>query len=104
MSKTNRFINTWGWILVALFAYCLSMYASLLTSETLQAPVLHFFTIMGLWYLTAGVGLLMRKTWGYYLFKALLYLLLIGFPIGTFISYKSLRFMRENSIKNKFNT
>jgi hypothetical protein len=58
--------------------------------------------IIATWYLITGVGILIKKKWGYYLFKFFLYVLLVSFPIGTIISYLSLQYMKRNDIKKFF--
>lgn len=50
-----------------------------------------------------GLGLTLRKIWGYYLFVVFLYLSYPGFPIGTLIAYKGLKYIKENDIKSFFN-
>jgi uncharacterized membrane protein YfcA len=57
---------------------------------------------MTIWYLITGVGVLTRRKWGYYLFKIFLYVLLLAFPIGTLIGYKSLKYIKRNNIKRLF--
>jgi len=52
--------------------------------------------------MATGLGVLYRTRWGYYLFKLFLYLLLLGFPIGTFISYKALSYMKRHRIETHF--
>jgi hypothetical protein len=57
---------------------------------------------MGSWYLTTGVGILLRRKWGYFFFKSFLFFLLLGFPIVTFFAYKSLKYIKRNNIKTLF--
>jgi hypothetical protein len=47
-----------------------------------------------------GAGLITLKKWGYNLFKILLYVQLLAFPIGTIISYKVLLYMKKNNIRS----
>jgi hypothetical protein len=61
-----------------------------------------FFVLTSGWYLTTGIGILLRRKWGYFLFKFFLYIFLLGFPIGTFIAYKSLKYIKRNDIKTLF--
>jgi hypothetical protein len=58
---------------------------------------------MGSWYLTTGVGILLRRKWGYFFFKSFLFFLLLGFPIVTFFAYKSLKYIKRNNIKTLLN-
>ena len=52
--------------------------------------------------LFTGVGVLLRKRWGYYLLKALLYVILLGFPIGTLVSWLALRYIRNQQLREQF--
>jgi hypothetical protein len=61
-----------------------------------------FVAVVGGWRLTAGVGVLLRSKWGYFIFKSFLYLSLLCFPISTFIAYKSLKYTKRNDIKTLF--
>ena len=54
------------------------------------------------WYLLMGLGILQQKIWGYYMLKVYLYLLAVGFPIGTYIGLKSLKYLKERNIKDFF--
>jgi hypothetical protein len=101
--KADRFLNIYGWVLIGFSAGGLfSLYA--IWSESAPASLGYFGITITLWYFVTGIGILTRKLWGYYLLKSFLYVLLLSFPIGTFISYKSLKFMKKNSIKKEFIT
>jgi len=65
---------------------------------------LHIYFVVGslLFYFTVGLGIVLLTRWGYVLFKGFLYLLLLGFPIGTFVSYKTLSYMKRHNIKQYF--
>ena len=102
--KTERFLNIYGWALIGLFVGCLYTLYAISTIESSPAFMGYFGTAITLWYFVTGIGILKRKIWGYYLLKSFLYLLLLSFPIGTFISYKSLKFMKKNSIRKEFST
>lgn len=54
--------------------------------------------------LVGSIGLFFRLATGYYLLKAYLYLLVLGFPLGTVLAYASLRFIRKNNVKKEFRT
>jgi len=105
MSKKDRFLKTYGISLIFLGA-CGFYPLVLLYSIEDRPPDIHafviFFVLMGGWYLTAGVGILLRSKWGYFFFKSFLYFLLLGFPIGTFIAYASLKYIKRNHIKTLF--
>jgi len=62
----------------------------------------YFWVASTVFYLLTGVGVLYLTKWGYFLFKVFLFLLFLGFPIGTFISYKTLSYMKCHQIKRHF--
>jgi hypothetical protein len=104
MMKTDRFLNIYGWVLIGFSAGGLYSLYCLWSTESPSADMGYFGITITLWYLVTGIGILKRKVWGYYLLKSFLYVLLLGIPFFTFISYKSLKFMKENSIKKEFST
>jgi hypothetical protein len=68
--------------------------------ETKYLPVVWTFVgSVSLFHLLLGMGVLFRKKWGFTIFKGYLYLLYIGFPIGTYIGYKTLKYIDENRIE-----
>jgi len=97
-----RFLRIYAFVLVALAV--LGLWVLHIASRSGRLSSLHDYCVMGVlvYYLVTAVGLLRRNIWGYYLFKFFLYLLIISFPIGTFIAYKSLRYMRESDVKSLF--
>jgi hypothetical protein len=102
MQKGTRFIKYYGLALFILFIGCLyTIYISLYIEDY---PKEHYYFVipMSAWYLLTAIGLLIRKQWGYYLFKFFLYVLFLAFPIGTIVSYKSLTYIKRNDIKDLF--
>lgn len=67
-------------------------------------PQLYFWAASVAFYLVLGVGVLLRARWAYWLLKGFLYLLLLGFPIGTWISFKLLAYMKRSDLKQYFGT
>jgi hypothetical protein len=55
-----------------------------------------------IFYFLTGVGVVLQRKWGYWLLKATLFMLMLGFPIGTYISYKTLSYMKKHQIKRHF--
>ena len=102
--KTDRFLNICGWVFIGISVACLYTLYAILTIESAPASMGYFATAIIVLYFLTGIGILKRKVWGYYLLKFFLYVLLLSFPIGTFISYKSLKFMKKNSIRKEFST
>jgi len=102
VTKGNRFLNIYGWTLIAFFCGCLYILWITFEIENDSVSLDYFGITISLWYLATGIGILARQNWGYYLFKLFLYVLLICFPIGTIVSYMSLKYMKANNIKSLF--
>lgn len=58
-----------------------------------------FLIILALWNLITGIGILTKKKFGFQVFKIYLYILYIGFPIGTIISKKLFEYIKENNVE-----
>jgi hypothetical protein len=106
MPKGERFLKTYGIVLICFSIFGSYPLVSLYFMEDRSDIAVHkfvtFFVLTGVWYLATGIGILLRSKWGYFLFKFFLYILLLGFPIGTFIAYKSLKYIKRNDIKTLF--
>jgi len=105
MMKNDRlFIKIYGYIFMALGLG--SLFVTCIASDIENRPLLDSYNYFGMcisfWYFITGIGLLAMRRWGYYLFVFFLYLMLFGFPIGTFIAYKSLKYIKKNKIKAYF--
>ncbi len=107
MPKGERFLKTYG-ILLICFSICgifplLSLYFMKDRPPDIDVnEFVTFFVLIGGWYLITGIAILLRRKWGYFFFKFFLYILLLGFPLGTFIAYKSLKYLKRYDIKALF--
>ena len=97
-----RFIKIFGHILIVVSV--VSFFYSIYAFYYFKLSQFHiiFAIVVSTWYLVTGIGILSLKKWGYYFFKFFLYFLLVSFPIGTIISYLCLKYMRNNNIKDLF--
>lgn len=77
-------------ILMHLFSLKNDSHATNFTSFTVAVSLFHFII---------GLGVILKKKWGYYCFRVYLYLLSIGFPIGTFIGLRTLKYIDKNNVK-----
>jgi hypothetical protein len=62
-----------------------------------------FVIFSALFHFLLGIGILLKKNWGFVFFKAYLKLLFLAFPIGTYISKKTFEYMDEYNTKKYFN-
>ncbi len=96
------FLKIYGYslILLALLSYLCT--ANVSYYITFSYFLFYGGIVISTWYLVTGIGILVKGKWGYYLFKVFLYVLLVSFPIGTLISYFSLKYIKKNNIKDLF--
>lgn len=73
-----------------------------LTNPEVDSSFKYFVTIVSIFHLSVGLGILLQKIWGYYLMKLYLFILLLGVPIGTYLALKALLYLKENEIKMFF--
>ena len=97
-----RFIKACGYIFISLSAGCLYTIYCIYSMGKVSIDTYYFGIGVSLFYLVSGIGILMRKKWGYYILKLFLFLFIINFPIGTIIAYKSLSYMKKKNIKQFF--
>ncbi len=95
-------IQTFGISLLFIGAAGVFIYFLMHNSPNFVSPFKVFFICMVAWHLLTGVGIIIRKIWGFYLLKFYLYILMLGFPIGTKTAKKMFKYMEENQIKDLF--
>jgi hypothetical protein len=97
-------INIFGLIISTIGIVGLAMAPAIFVGNGFSQPIwfIVFSSLQVLLFLIGGVGIVMRKSWTYYIMKMILYWLLIAFPVGTLISVKMLRYVKKNNIKDFF--
>ena len=63
-----------------------------------------FLLSLSILHVLIGVGVIFKKIWGFYFLKGYLVLLYIAFPIGTYIAFKSLKYINKYNIAEYFRT
>jgi hypothetical protein len=61
-----------------------------------------FGAFQAILFFIAGIGIVTRRYWGYYLLKLTLYVFVLWFPVFTFAALKGLKYVKENNIKDYF--
>jgi len=102
VDRKIRPIKIFGYVLIGLSVISPLFFYWVSLQEKLAPVHIYFVIFVAIWDLVTGLGVIKLTRWGYYLFKFFLYLLLISFPIGTIISYKTFSYMKKNNIKNYF--
>jgi len=97
---------------INLFAYLYFMGFGLialaipLTAKSSQSDVDYFYIfcyIFSFIHFLIGYGILVRKKWGFYLFKYYLsYFLRLGYPIGSVIAKNMLDYIDKNNVEDLF--
>jgi hypothetical protein len=101
MANPERFVKCWGYALLVCAALCLYLLWLLPTPPFPFADRAFGAAITAL-YLILGVGWWRRARWAYRGLAFLLYVSFVAFPIGTAISYFSLRYMRRHHVADLF--
>ena len=86
-----------GYVLLSLSIISLTFFY-VLSRQNKDIPWLYVISGNALLFMT-GLGIISLKKWGYYLLKIFLYVIVLAFPIGTFISYKVLTYIKINDVK-----
>ncbi len=97
--KKFKPIKTFGVILTAAGMFGISLLLSELNASTLNMPAIYFLLIMSIWHIVSGIGILLRKRWGFHLMKLYLYFMYLGIPIGTLLSKRIFAYINENDIE-----
>ncbi|MCP3876647.1 MAG: hypothetical protein GY699_26360 [Desulfobacteraceae bacterium] len=94
---------------VIIFGYCLVLMSFIIllvhsSSErtSFKMEFRSFAISVSLFHFVIGLGVLLKKKWGYYCFRLYLYLISVGFPIGTFIGLKMLKYIDKHDVKKFF--
>ncbi len=95
---------------VMIFGYCLILMSIIILLAHFSSPerasfhmeFRYFAIAISSFHFFIGFGVILRKKWGYYFFRFYLYLLSIGFPIGTFIGIKMLKYIDQHDVKRFF--
>lgn len=66
--------------------------------EIYRAAIVFIFIMSG-WHCATGIGIIIRKRWGFVLLKFYLHGLLYAIPIGTIISKRMFKYIDENDIE-----
>jgi hypothetical protein len=100
MNNKLKPIKMFGYVLIGA-SISVVLFTSWLVHQGLS-PLFYFTAVVTTWYFLTGIGIIKLTKWGYYLFKFFLVTLFVAFPIGTFISYVTLSYMKKNDIKKYF--
>ena len=58
-----------------------------------------FIGSVSFFHLLLGIGIFLRKKWVFSIFKAYLHFLYLGFPVGTYLAHKTLKYIDEHNIE-----
>ena len=80
----------------------LIMFYGLVNDSNYDSSFSYFIAFMVVVHFFVGLGIVLRKSWGMDLFKCYLYILFLGFPIGTYIAIKTLKYIKNNNADKYF--
>jgi len=95
-------INLFAKILIWASAIGLYFIYLVLTDPSFDSDFVVFLVVMVVSHTIIGVGLLLRKRWGFFLFKGYLFVLYAGIPIGTYIAIRTLKYIRSHKLERYF--
>lgn len=106
MNKNDTFrpVKVFGFCLLLMGITIILMHFSSPEREQFSAEFRYFALIVSSIHFFIGLGVILKKKWGYYCFKFYLYILSIGFPIGTFIGLKMLKYINQHDVKKFFDS
>ena len=61
-----------------------------------------FLSIFSIWFFVSSIGVFMEKRWGLILLKVNLSIIFFAFPVGTFLSVRTTRYIEKKDIKRFF--
>jgi hypothetical protein len=104
MKKNNilKPIKFFSGILIISSLIGIFMFFSRLADPEFDSSFKVFIISMFIFHFITGVGLLIQKVWGFYLFKLYLFIWLLGIPIGIYISYKTLQYIKKHNLQKFF--
>lgn len=104
MKKNNilKPIKIFSGILIVASFIGIFKFFPLLADPEFDSSFKVFIIGMSIFHFITGVGLLIQKVWGFYLFKLYLFIWLLGVPIGTYISYKTLQYIKKHDLEKFF--
>lgn len=95
-------VMIFGYCLIIMGCTVLAMHYYTLRNDPLADEFRFFDLSISFFHFFIGFGILLKKKWGYYCFRFYLYLISIGFPVGTFIGLKMLKYIDKNNVKQFF--
>jgi hypothetical protein len=104
MKKNNilKPIKIFSGILIIASFIGIFKFFSFLVDPEFDSSFKVFIIGMFIFHFITGIGLLTQKIWGFYLFKLFLFIFLLGVPIGTLISWKTLQYIKKHDLEKFF--
>lgn len=106
MSNIDYFqpVKIFGYFLFLIGAIGLISHVLLLYDARYTFEFRSFLLSLSIIHALMGAGVVFKKKWGFYCLKGYLFLLYIAFPIGTYIAFKSLKYINKYNIGEYFKT
>ncbi len=95
-------IKLFGLVLIVLSFLILLFYYMFVCKSDASFEFGLFAYFMSLLHMVTGIGVVLKKKWGFDLFKFYLKSLFYCIPIGTFISYLTFKYIKKNNIEEYF--
>jgi hypothetical protein len=104
MSNIDMFkpIKFFGYFFIGSGICVVLMHIAFQDEFTLDGQILFFTLFASIFQVALGLGIVLRKLWGYYLFKFILKCLYLAFPLGTLVAHRTLSYMDKYQIRKYF--
>jgi hypothetical protein len=95
-------IKIFGYCVIMMGVVGILMHFILQQDDRYTVEFMYFTLIVSFFHFFVGVGIISKNYWGYFFFKFYLYLLSIGFPVGTYVAIKMLKYIEKYDVKKFF--
>jgi len=104
MSNIDMFrpIKFFGYFFIVSGIVVFLFYIASLSDIEFEPVLLSVILVISIFQVILGSGVVLKRLWGFYLLKFVLNCLYIGFPLGTWIAHRTLKYIDEYNIVRYF--
>lgn len=95
-------IKIFGYCFILMGVIALIMHFSLLQNKNYTIEFVYFVLMISFFHFLVGVGIILKKNWGFHIFKIYLYSLYFALPVGTYIAIKTFKYIDKHQIERFF--
>ena len=95
-------INYFSYFFIFTSIFILMIHFVLLSDPAYSIEFKVFVFINIFYYFFVGLGLILKRKWGYYGLMSFVYVLYLAIPVGPYLAGRALRYIEKHDIKNMF--